>query len=663
MQCLFSHLKRWLGLPLLITLGLLAATANPASAVSAAHAIPASESSAATPAYSGWLDRQGTATVATVPQLAYREPFTGWKGWGFGLEPVWLKIHVPASAENAPPQILIARPPFLDNLVFYDSATGAVRQAGDFFPATDDALGSVLFTFEVPAQTVGRDVFIKFESTSTRLAHLSLIPLAEARALTRWVEWATGSILLLSLVIMIWALAQCWLTRDRVMYFFAFKQFVITGWGFLFLGFARVTVGSWFSEGVLSFISSTAVALVVSSTLWFFAALLKEYNARPRMLGLLRLLGWVVLSLILLKFAGLTHISLKIINTAAPLILLLILATLWTADTAGIKKAVSKKSINNARNPAEAPQSAPPIAKSVLFGYLCVYAVINAVPAMTHVGLIPETPILFLGNMPLLVIDGLIMLTILTVRQHRFNEQHQITSTQLVLQQEQARLDQRHLSEQRQLLAMLAHEMKTPLANLRIWMEAGERGRPVMKRAISDMNLVIERSVHAGQLAEQSLKPHNEWIDAIELTQTVLDVSRQPERVNLQMPDQICAIHTDVQMLSIVLSNVLENAYKYSPPDSRIDLQLHARAGPDGAAGWQWCIENAAGVAGLPDAAQVFDKYYRSPQAKRQSGSGLGLFLVKSLLDLMDGHVSYISIDQRARFEVWLPAAAPDKSE
>jgi signal transduction histidine kinase len=51
----------------------------------------------------------------------------------------------------------------------------------------------------------------------------------------------------------------------------------------------------------------------------------------------------------------------------------------------------------------------------------------------------------------------------------------------------------------------------------------------------------------------------------------------------------------------------------------------------------------------------VFDKYYRSANAKRQSGSGLGLFLVKSLLELMHGRVTYTPLKQRVRFEVWLP--------
>jgi signal transduction histidine kinase len=108
-------------------------------------------------------------------------------------------------------------------------------------------------------------------------------------------------------------------------------------------------------------------------------------------------------------------------------------------------------------------------------------------------------------------------------------------------------------------------------------------------------------------------------------------------------------------MLSIVLSNVLENAFKYSAPETAIEIQLQPCPGPDGAAGWRWCVDNVVGEAGLPDPAKVFDKYYRSPHAQRQSGSGLGLFLVKSLVELMRGRVNCIPLDDRVRFECWLP--------
>jgi signal transduction histidine kinase len=444
-------------------------------------------------------------------------------------------------------------------------------------------------------------------------------------------------LLILSLVFLIWALVQYAFTREKLMGIFAIKQVAITAWGFLFLGFARVTIGPWFSEGLLSLIASMLVAGVTASVFWFFSALFQDFNARPWMLKVIRIATVLIALVGLTNLVGLTRESLKIINAVAPLILLWIFITLLAAPT---------------------PKTKPPIPKGVFLVYLAVYFTLNSLPALTYSGWIKESNILFLGNMSLLVLDGLVMLIILNVRQRRFKEEHQAIATQLVLKEEQTRLDQQYLEDQRKLLAMLAHEMKTPLANLRIWMEAGPKGRPVMERAIGDMSRVVERCVHAGQLADQSLAPRNEWLDSAELTQSVLATSRQPERVNLTLPPDVCAINTDAQMLSIVLSNVLENAYKYSAPNTVIQVELAAHTGSNNKQGWRWVFENTAGEAGFPDAEKVFDKYYRSPSAQRQSGSGLGLFLVKSLLELMHGQVTYTPLQDKIRFEIWLPVEA-----
>lgn len=586
--------------------------------------------------FAGWLDMEDSATVATVQRQADWEAFTGWKGWAYGPEPVWLRIQVPATdASNAPPWVLIVRPPYLDRVTFFDPAFGGERRAGDFFPATEDALGSVLFTFEVPAQTTVRDVFVKVQSASARVVHLSLLPLPEAQAYTRSVEWVTGFVLVLSLVFFVWAFVQWLLTREQLMGIFAIKQGVVVLWGFLMLGFGRLVLGPWLGEGVQSLISSMVVAGVVASSIWFLAALLEDFQARRWMLGTIRVLAGFIASLAVWNLFGYTQQSLQIINTLAPPLLMWVVLTLWFAPGSAHK---------------------PPISKPALLAYLSMYGLLNSLPALTHVGLLQESFILFIGNMSLLVLDGLIMLAILSVRQRRFKEQHQAVATQLMLQQEQARLVQQYLNDQRQLLAMLAHEMKTPLANLRIWMEAGPQGRPVMERAIVDMDRVIDRCVHAGQLSDQSLKPRHEWLDAAELTQSVLATSRQPQRVQLALPPDICAVHTDAQMLSIVLSNVLENAYKYSPPESAIGVALTPLAQAGRPPGWCWTVDNVVGEAGFPDADKVFNKYYRSAGAQRQSGSGLGLFLVKSLLELMGGQVTYAATGHGVQFKVWVPA-------
>ena len=201
---------------------------------------------------------------------------------------------------------------------------------------------------------------------------------------------------------------------------------------------------------------------------------------------------------------------------------------------------------------------------------------------------------------------------------------------------------------------MLAHEIKTPLATLRMWMEAGQLKPETMERAIADMNQVIERCVHTGQLADQGLRALPQAIDAELLTRNCIDSCRNPARVSLNAPKLGGALHSDAQMLSIVLGNLLDNACKYGAANKPIQVTLQS-ARQDGRSGWLWKIENSVGAAGFPDADRLFEKYYRSPQARRLSGSGLGLFLVKGLLDLMRGSIHYKVESDSLEFSIWLP--------
>lgn len=69
---------------------------------------------------------------------------------------------------------------------------------------------------------------------------------------------------------------------------------------------------------------------------------------------------------------------------------------------------------------------------------------------------------------------------------------------------------------------------------------------------------------------------------------------------------------------------------------------------------------NQPGQAGWPHPDCVFDKYYRSPQAQRQSGTGLGLYLVRSLTQALNGSIAYQPDDQWVRFVLTLPLDSND---
>ena len=581
-----------------------------------------------------WMDVSGLATLKDVQQVSNWQALPEWKSWGFGTETVWIRMQVKAARpDERTPWVVRVRPPFLDYVTLYDPAAGLVLRSGDAVPPDTDGLASINFTLQIPTYDHERTIYLQIKSTSARMLNVEVLPYGEAQRQNRMQEWLLGFVASSSAIFAIWALIQWWITRETVIRAFAIKQFFAVGWAFFILGFARVAIGPWFPEGWLSTLSSLVLVSVIAITLWFFSVLIEGYRPLPAVLFVIRCLVVAVACLPLLHWLGLPHLMLALANASVLLSVTLLIVALLTTP------------------PSKARQ---PIPLAVLLVYVMVYGILNSIVPAIHLGLLEANSIMLYTNLAHAVLDGVVMFVILQIRARSLRSEQIQMGLDLQRSQHQAKTEKHHRQEQSQLFAMLAHEMKTPLATLRMWMEAGPLKPEVMERAISDMNQVIERCVQTGQLAEQGLKPMVQNLDPEALTSVSIQSCREPERVDFASRATQGRLRADAQMLAIVLGNLLDNACKYSAANSRIRVMLEPQT-VEGRRGWLWSIRNEPGVAGLPDPAQLFMKYYRGAQARRLSGSGLGLFLVKSMLDLMQGHIAYAEVSGEVKFSIWLP--------
>ena len=582
-----------------------------------------------------WLmDKTGHATLKDVTASTDWQPMTPWQSWGYGPETIWIRTKLRSAKPDARTSWIVQiRPPYLDYLTLYDPSANLVLKSGDALPPNDDSLASINFSFQIPALNHERDIYLQLHTTSTRSVNMKVLPSAQAQLQNRLQEWLMGFFTAASGMFAIWAAAQWWISRDGLIGAFAFKQIFATTWAFFLLGFARIVVGPYLSEGVLTTISSTSFIWVISVTLWFLAKFIESYRPARMCLIACRVLAISIASLSLLQFLDLTIEMLKIGNIAILLAFSLLLITLLTA--------IPHKVVQ-------------PIPLKLLLVYLLVYSALSSLPPLIHLGWIKAHPIMVIGTLTHAVMDGVVMFIMLQVRARTLQHEQQAIVRELERSEQKVESEKRHREEQSQLFAMLAHELKTPLATLRMRMEVGELKREVMDRTIADMNQVIERCVHTGQLTDQALEPYLQSVDPIALTQACIQSCRYPVQVDLSVPNTSGSLQTDAQMLSIVLGNLLDNACKYGVPQSRIQVSLQFTRKQD-QSGWLWHVTNQAGTAGLPDAAQLFEKYYRSPQARRVSGSGLGLFLVKGLIDLLQGAISYTAQAGHPVFTVWVP--------
>jgi signal transduction histidine kinase len=212
------------------------------------------------------------------------------------------------------------------------------------------------------------------------------------------------------------------------------------------------------------------------------------------------------------------------------------------------------------------------------------------------------------------------------------------------------------LTEQSRFMSMLTHELKTPISVVRMSLGVMKEEGPIkrrIERALEDMNDIVERCIQLDQLEQQKLILHAQRCSLDDILSELRLGSWAPDRLSITT-DSLPDINTDQQLLRIILSNLINNAIKYSRPETVIEIHAESAQHND-KPGIRMTIQNQPGAAGLPDPGQLFIKYYRSPGAYSKTGSGLGLYLVRSITELLGGQVTYDVVKEKVRFTLWIP--------
>jgi PAS domain S-box-containing protein len=220
-------------------------------------------------------------------------------------------------------------------------------------------------------------------------------------------------------------------------------------------------------------------------------------------------------------------------------------------------------------------------------------------------------------------------------------------------------------------LATLAHELRNPLAPIRNGLEILKR-TPDMPLSVTKVRDMMDRQlVHLVRLVddlldvsritrdklEMRLKPITlqEIVDhAIEASRPSIDAAQHTLAVDL--PQRAVRIQGDLTRLAQVVSNLLNNAAKYTPAGGRIAVEARM----EGANVAIDVRDTGAGIAAeaLPQVFDLFSQVDRT-RGNAQGGMGIGLWLVKKLVELHQGSVEARSDGpgQGSTFTVRLPAA------
>jgi signal transduction histidine kinase len=248
-----------------------------------------------------------------------------------------------------------------------------------------------------------------------------------------------------------------------------------------------------------------------------------------------------------------------------------------------------------------------------------------------------------------LIITGLILNTIFLVREIRRSEQHDA------------------------FLNSVTHELKTPIASIKLYLETlrsrnvtEEKRQEFYDIMLSDSDRLlntVEQVLEAGRIKEKRRQFNVSEIDILDVIRSAIAVvvSRHnlaEHVIRFSGPNEELLVIGDPEELETAFINVLDNAVKYSGHDPRVSVRVK-RAGLNKRIA---ILIRDSGI-GIPaaDLKRIFKRFYRvtSALAKETKGTGLGLHIVRSIIERHGGRIAADSKgeDQGTTFIIQLPHA------
>ena len=241
-----------------------------------------------------------------------------------------------------------------------------------------------------------------------------------------------------------------------------------------------------------------------------------------------------------------------------------------------------------------------------------------------------------------------------------------------LLEKEHATVDElRELNRMKgEFVAVVSHELRTPVTALigyaktlrqpEFAEDASLRSEFLerMERQGDRLLRLVENLLTAAKLESEQLTVSLGRVLFEDLCREVVEgLSSESGRIDVLVPDDLPVLHTDRQLLGRILSNLLDNALKYSPDGSPCELG----AAPDGEGIAFWVRDRGIGIQ-REQVARIFDRFYQvdSSTTRQFRGAGLGLSMVSDLIGHLGGTIEVESeVGVGSTFTVRLPAKAP----
>ena len=589
-----------------------------------------------------WLEDTDSAFS---PQQALNQP---WKTFdslltsGLTRSTIWVRLLIDPSRAAEPSWegdsrlVLNMLPVHLDEIAVFqvDRLDQPPLRLGDQY--LKDSSKEFYQNTAVFMRTAPFEVLLRIRSQ----ANLAIIPSVSRWDSARdqsWLFLESLSFFVLTLFFISIASFLLWLdSRERSVLFFTAQQIMGLLVCIYLHGLYQLSDIDWFrtSGDRITSIVIPSCAFMIGM---FHTELLKELGARAKDIKFVRILVFGFLVPVALTLLGMVNFGLRLHHILAVAFLVSLNAVAWRFEP--------KLAVN---------QLASPLLNIYLrFSYFLM-ALLPTLQFVRVLSGINSGVWTLWAYSSVLLIGSLLMGVILLTRHYK----GKIWRASDALR---SRLEHDHVAAQSDLIAMLAHELKTPLSVISLALSSSKDQTEAVERArrgVVNMRNVLDHCEKAlafdHTFSSGAEHIETQRVEVGQLVSELVDGYENKQRIMTHIDESTPACVTDPGMLRIVAGNMIENALKYSPLGSVISIEVLSSLN-SGAPCVALRVSNEIGSVGRPDPQNLFKKYYRSSSARHQSGSGLGLYLSQRMAIRFGATLRFLEPHENIVFEVLIP--------
>lgn len=560
---------------------------------------------------------------------------------GYTRDAHWLRFELLPVGSDQEPSVLEIRPPFLDDVRLYSpTADGGFDETftGDRWPLSSRQIQTFGLSLVIPPlPPEGNTFYIRLTTTSSSimaLRHWTQAGFRDARTQESAILGVYYGVLLSMLFLLAWQ-----------------GQWHNSGLHRSFIGFtAAVALGAFGMNGLVAPFFGRDTPVITDhwtsiSTLLIYAAMgplyrhLFQVREGSKSYRFFQVACWAPL-------LGLLSIPLGVYSDVMGALGLVVMAT----SLYGLYLSFQPEQLRSVGGPLVA-------AATLLVAFSGTSTLFSVM------GLLPGQ-LWFVYGFQVGMLAALVLLMLMLETRSRVNMQQALDDRERVIAAEaQIQAERESRQELSRFVAIFSHEVKTPLAVIQgsaeslqlIAPSADENTQKRLGRivlAAKRINLLSEQFLRKDELEEEGFEPTRRAFDLVQCVREAVDTELE-QRVELRLPTSEVWWHGDRLLISIMVSNLVGNALKYSDTDQGVQVELSPDQG-------QWVLrvhDNGPGIdpQQLP---HIFNSYYRGQRDGTVRGSGLGLYLVQRIAHLHGARVqAHSTLGQGSVFSVHFPPA------